>query len=366
MKITKIEIYKIRLQLVTPWRTAYGEDTFNEPILVKMYSGSNYGWGEASPLKYPTYSPDFANAVYDLSCNLIAPFLLGKDIDSGEDLQKKLSWIKGNPFAKGAFDQAWWDIFAKMQNKPLWQLIKGNSGQFTRGDAYGIQESLDVLLEKIEQSVKHNCARIKLKFAPGWDINMLRAVREHFPRLTLHIDCNSSYTLDDIEMFKAIDEFNLVMIEQPLAYDDLIDHSKLQRAIKTPICLDESLNSVSKAQKAIELKSCRYFNLKPGRVGGNTNLLKINQIAKKAGIPCWIGGMLESAVGLYHCFHMATLMNMKYPADIVRNLYMDNLGASLPIDSSCNVIIPNGSGIAFDPKVEALNKVCKNRITIGS
>lgn len=365
MKITKIELYKIQLPLINPWRTAYGEDTFNEPILVKMYSGDNYGWGEASPLKYPTYSPDFTNAVYDLSCDLIAPFLLSKDIDSGEDLQSKLSWIKGNPFAKGAFDQAWWDIFAKMQNKPLWQLLGGRSGEFIRGDDYGIQDSFDILLEKIEHSVKRNCPRVKLKFAPGWDVNMLKAVREHFPNLTLHIDCNSSYTLDDLEMFKTIDEFNLAMIEQPLSYDDLLDHSKLQSSIKTPICLDESLTSVAKARKAIELQSCRYFNLKPGRVGGNTNLLKINQMAEQAGIPCWIGGMLESAVGLYHCFHLATLANMKYPSDIIRDFYADNLGVALPVELPYEVNVPGGTGITFAPDTEALNRVCKNRITLG-
>ena len=242
--------------------------------------------------------------------------LLGKDIQSGDQLQNMLKFIKGNPFAKSGFDMAWWDLAAKMNNTPLWKYIGGVNKTFACGADFGIQDSLGMLIDKVGKAVKAGYPRIKLKFGPGWDINMLSVVRHEFPKQVFHIDCNSAYTLADIALFKEVDKFGLAMIEQPLAYDDLIDHAELQKQIKTPICLDESLTSPDNARKAIWIGAGKVFNLKPPRLGGITPLLKVHDMAAAAGIPCWIGGMIETGLGLYTLLAAGSLSNITYPSDI--------------------------------------------------
>ena len=239
-----------------------------------------------------------------------------QDIQSGRELQERLSGIKGNYFAKAAFDLAWWDLHAKKLGKPLWKIIGGTDPTVEAGADFGIMESINVLIETIARAVRQGYKRVKLKCCPGWDLEMIDAVRKEFPETTFHIDCNSAYTLDDLDMFKRIDRYGLAMIEQPLGYDDLIDHAALQAHIDTPICLDESITSPDKTRKALSIKACRWINIKPGRVGGITPALVIHDICREAGIPCWIGGMLESAVGASHCLALATLPNIRYPSDI--------------------------------------------------
>lgn len=316
MQIDKISVYRVKMPLITPFRTAFGNDAEIEAIMVKLVSGDNYAWGEAAPWKYPAYSPESADSCFLTAKNFIAPLLLGKDISSGEELQKLMSGIKGNQFAKSAFDIAWWNLQAKLENVPLWEKLGGVSPEADCGEDFGVQESLEELMKKMDQAVAAGYKRIKLKYRPGWELNMLRPVRERFPDLPIHIDCNSAYSLEDIEMFKQVDELNLAMIEQPLMYDDLIYHAELQKQLKTPICLDESITSPEKAEKAIQIGACGFINIKLGRVGGITNALKIHDIAQTAKIPCWVGGMLESAVGAHACLAFATLPNIKYPSDL--------------------------------------------------
>jgi o-succinylbenzoate synthase len=211
--------------------------------------------------------------------------------------------------------------------QPLHKLLGATRDRVTVGADFGVTDSIDELLGKIAVAVEQGFPRIKLKFRPGWDLPMLSAVRREFPQTTFHIDCNSGYTLDDVDLFRRVDEFGLAMIEQPLAHDDLVDHARLQTSIQTPICLDESISSVARARQAIELKSCGYINIKPGRVGGLTNALAIHNLCQAAGIPCWVGGMLESAVGSRICIALAMLDNFTYPADIFpsRRFYIDDM-----------------------------------------
>jgi O-succinylbenzoate synthase len=304
------------MPLLYPWRTAYGEDYVIESVLVKMSSGDLAGWGEASPLAAPNYSAEWAAGVYILVRDWLAPRLLNDEIESGDQLQESLTGFKGNYFAKASLDTAWWDLQAKRAGKPLWKVLGGSSSTVEVGADFGVMDSIDDLLKAVEGAVESGFKRVKLKFRPGWDLDMVRSVRGAFPHLTFHIDCNSGYRLKDRKVFEALDEFGLAMIEQPLAHDDLMDHAKLQRMIQTPICLDESLTSPEKAAKAIEIGAARYFNIKPGRLGGITRATRIIQDAERAGIPCWIGSMLESGVGASHCLALATLSNIKYPSDI--------------------------------------------------
>lgn len=316
MKITRIELYHVGMPLIYPWRTAYGEDAAIHAVLCRMCSGSLDAWGEAAPFAAPCYSPEWAGGAYAVAREWLAPALLGKDIASGEQLQAELSLFKGNPFAKAALDTAWWSLHAQQANRPLHELLGAIRTEVPVGADFGVMDRIDDLLEDVDRAVEQKFPRIKLKFRPGWDIPMLEAVRERQPTHPIHIDCNSGYRLSDADLFQQLDRFNLEMIEQPLQHDDVVDHAELQRRIETPVCLDESIVSLDRARQAIQLGSCRYVNVKPGRVGGLTNAVAIHNLCADAGIPCWVGGMLESAVGAAHCVALAMLDNFTYPPDI--------------------------------------------------
>ena len=223
---------------------------------------------------------------------------------------------------------AWWDLYARGLDRPLWKILGGKNPTVDVGADFGVMESVDRLLDAIDTANEQGYKRVKLKFRPGWDLPMIEAVRKSFPKTIFHVDCNSAYTLDDLEMLKRLDAYDLAMIEQPLAHDDLADHAALQAQINTPICLDESITSPAKARKAIQLGACRWVNIKPGRVGGITNAVAIHNLCQQAAVPCWIGGMLESAVGASHCLALATLPNIRYPSDIfpTDRFYHEDLG----------------------------------------
>lgn len=316
MKIDRIELFHVAMPLISPWRTAYGEDAEIHSVLCRMTSGSVTGWGESTPFAAPCYSPEWAGGVYETARQWLAPRLLHEDVTSGMDLQDRLAIFKGNPFAKAALDTAWWSLHSRLENQPLYRLFGGERNVVPVGADFGVEDSLDILLEKIGGAIDQKFPRIKLKFRPGWDLPMLDAVRKAFPDHPFHIDCNSGYRLTDLELFRQIDQYDLVMIEQPLGYDDLADHATLQTEIRTPVCLDESINSPERAASAIALSSCQYVNIKPGRVGGLTNALAIHDLCRDANIPCWVGGMLESAVGASFCAALAMLGNFPYPGDL--------------------------------------------------
>ncbi len=358
MNIDSIEIYRVKMPLIYPFRTAFGNDDTIESILVKMVSGNHYGWGESTPWQSPGYSSECAPTAMIILQKFLAPLLLKQNIQSGEELQQRLSCVKGNNFAKAALDLAWWDLFSKMQDRPLYQVLGGKRSTVDVGADFGIMESVDLLLQTIDTAVKAGFKRVKLKYRPGWELDMIRAVRKAFPKTVFHVDCNSAYTLNNAEMLRRLDEFNLAMIEQPLMHDDLIDHATLQRQIKTPICLDESVTSPAKARKAIEIKACGWINIKPGRVGGLTNAVKIHDICQAAGIPCWVGGMLESSVGAYHCLALATLPNFKYPNDIfpTDRFYKQDLSdPPVILSGPSQAAAPEKPGCGAEPNQKRLN-----------
>ncbi|HUG92606.1 MAG TPA: o-succinylbenzoate synthase [Planctomycetaceae bacterium] len=316
MRIDRIELFHVAMPLISPWRTAYGEDAAIHSVLCRMTSGSVDGWGESAPFAAPCYSPEWAGGAFALARDWLAPAILGQDIDSGDDLQRRLAMFKGNPFAKAVLDTAWWSLHSRMSGVPLHRALGATRETAAVGADFGVMDRLDDLLAAVGGAVEQGFSRVKLKFRPGWDVPVVAAVRRQHPDLTLHIDCNSGYRLADLPLFQQLDEFDLAMFEQPLAHDDLVDHAKLQAQVRTPVCLDESLTGVRQAEQAIELKCCRYANIKPGRVGGLTNAVRIHDRFRKGGIGCWVGGMLESAVGASFCVALAMLDNFTYPADI--------------------------------------------------
>jgi O-succinylbenzoate synthase len=316
MRIDRIDLYHVAMPLIYPWRTAYGEDAAIHSVMCRMVSGSVEGWGESAPFAAPCYSPEWAGGAFGVTRDWLAPALIGQEVASGADLQRRLAIYKGNPFAKAVLDTAWWSLASRIQGVPLHRLLGAERDWVPVGADFGVMDSLDDLLQGIGTAVEQRFPRIKLKFRPGWDLEMLAAVRRQHPQSTFHIDCNSGYRLADLPLFQKVDEFGLAMIEQPLQHDDLLDHAALQKKIQTPVCLDESVTNPRHAEQALELGSCRYVNVKPGRVGGLTNAVLIHDRCRAAGIPCWVGGMLESATGAALCVALSMLDNFTYPADI--------------------------------------------------
>ena len=316
MKIDRFDIYHVAMPLIQPWDTASGVERDIHCLLVKLTSGQDEAWGESSMLMTPGYSPEFAAGAFLAARHWLAPQLVGRDIDSGEQLQQRLAIFKGNQFAKALFDAAWWHMHSLQTATPLHKLLGATRNIVEVGADFSAVPSLDELLADVGRVVDQGFARIKLKYRPGWDLFMVEAVRKQHPDAVIHIDCNSGYTLDDLPMFQELDKYNLAMFEQPLMHDDLVDHAKLAKAVDTPICLDESINSLYRARQALELGSCRWVNIKPGRVGGLTVAKQIHDLCQSANIPCWVGGMLESAVGAHLCTSLAMLDNFVYAADI--------------------------------------------------
>lgn len=326
MLVERIDIHHVAMPLLYPWRTASHEEWAIHSLLVRMETsdgrgGTVTGWGETAPFADPAFSPEWASGAFGVLRDWLGPALLGRDIATGDELQRLLSPFKGNPFAKGGLDLAWWDLHARLAGRPLHELVAAESGcapatRIEVGADFGVQDSLDDLVRLIGEAVDEGFRRVKLKFRRGWDVNMLQAVRSTFPDLPCHIDCNSGFTLADLDLFRQVDRFGLVMIEQPLAHDDLLDHAKLARLIDTPICLDETIVSAARARHAIELGSCQWVNLKHGRIGGLTVAREVHDICRDAGVRCWVGSMLESAIGSAFSVALATLDNVHYPADV--------------------------------------------------
>ena len=341
MKIDSAEVWHVAIPLIEPWRTAYGEDSAVHTILVRLSSGGVDAWGESCPLFAPTYSPESASSVYETCRQFLLPRIVGRDIGTADDLLGLLAIFKGNPFAKAAVETAWWMLDSKHKGMPLWRLVGGTQPKVSCGDDFGVQKSIDELLLRIERAIARGFPRAKLKVMHGWDIEVLQAVRSTFPRLTMHVDCNGGYDLrSDWATLAAFDRFELAMIEQPLASDDLLEHAELQRRIATPVCLDESVKSPRDFAAALKLGSCRAINVKPGRVGGLRNAIRIHDMAAEAGMTAWVGSMLESGVGVSICAALASMPHFTYPADLfpAPKLHIDDVIRSpLVIGADCRV-----------------------------
>jgi O-succinylbenzoate synthase len=361
MKIDAIDVYWMKLPLAFVWKTSYADQSVTDTILVRMEGGGHEAWGESCPPFIPGYSAEHTLAVFHTLREHMVPRIIGQDIETAQDLLDRLAFVKGNQFARAALDIAWWVLDAKRRGLPLHRALGGTADRVAVGADFGIQDSLDLLMEKIQGAIDAGFPRVKLKFRPGWDLFMVEAVRSTFPDFTFHIDCNAAYTPADTELFRKLDRFRLAMIEQPLADDgmSLVNHADLQQRIETPVCLDESAQSLAHVHAAIRLKSCRVVNIKMARVGGLTESREIAALCARHGIPCWVGGMLESAIGGAICAELATLPNFTYAGDIFPSsyFYTNDLGKpEIVLSGRGEVATSRVPGIAQAPDPELLKR----------
>lgn len=367
MLFEQIDIHHVAMPLKTKWRTACSEETAIESVLVRAIGDGVETWAETAPHRGPLYSPEWASGVFMVLRDWLAPMVLGKDVRDGDELSRLLRPVKAHPFAKAALDMAMWGGAAQKANMPLWKLAGGAGSPVTVGADIGVMDTIDDLLGEIQSAVDAGFGRVKLKYRPGWEEEMVAAVRGTFPDLAMHVDCNSAYTLDDLAMLKRLDRFHLAMIEQPLGHDDLVDHAKLQRSIGTPICLDESITSVSRARHAIELKSCKLINLKIGRVGGLTNAITIHDMCREAGVGNWVGSMLESAVAQGYSLALASLPNMVYPSDIFPTQRFYSVDLAIPelvLTGASEIAPPARSGPGFVPDPSRLETMTTEFVSL--
>lgn len=349
--IKEIVLHTISVSLKSPFTTSFGTLQTKEVCLVEVIDESGVsGWGETVTSDEPYYNEETTETARYILKDFLIPKLIKKQISDPKEVHQMLSFVRRHHIAKSAIETAIWDAFSKKINKPLYELLGGEKKPIAVGKSIGIQNSPEELVSKVAQYVNDGFHKIKVKIAPGADIDYIRKVRKEFPDINLMADANSAYSLKDTEHLKQLDQFHLLMIEQPLAHDDIIDHSILQKELSTPICLDESIHTYDDARKAIELGSCKIINIKIGRVGGLQESIRIHDLCKKHKIPVWCGGMLETGVGRSHNLHMTTLSNFTIPGDTAPSSHYwdeDIIEEDIVMEKGY-IRIPKGNGIGSE------------------
>lgn len=316
-QIDRVVLRQIRMPLVHFFETSFGRTYERQMVLVEVVSDGVSGWGEVTCGENPFYNEEWTESAWRIVRDYAAPRVVKHPLESAEGVDARTAHIRGHNMARGGLEAAVWDLEARRNGVPLWKQIGGGARrEIPCGVSIGIQDSVEQLIEKIHTELGAGYQRIKIKIKPGWDVDVIRAVRKRFPDILLMGDANSAYTLKDIDRLKALDEFGLMMIEQPLAHDEIIDHAELQRQLKTPICLDECIRSAHQAEQAIRMGAAKIINIKLGRVGGFAEARRVHDVAQAAGIPVWCGGMLEAGIGRAHNIALASLPNFVLPGDV--------------------------------------------------
>jgi o-succinylbenzoate synthase len=348
VNIERIELRLLRLPLVHFFETSFGRSYDRTFVLVRLDGGGVSGYGECVADQHPFYSPETTETAWHILSRFIAPLVLGVEFDHPRDLFPALHAIRGHNMAKAGLEMAAWDLYARQRGEPLWTVLGGNGQPIASGVSIGIQDSLDQLAGKIEKELAAGYRRIKIKVKPGWDVGAVEMVRQRFGAIPLMVDANAAYSLADASHLQRFDAFDLMMIEQPLDDDDIRDHATLQAQLKTAICLDESIKSIPLAEEAIALRACRIINIKPGRIGGFRESIRLHDLCAANGLPVWHGGMLESGIGRAHNIHLSTLPNFKLPGDIAasrRYFVPDLIEPPIDVRPDGTIAVPEGPGI---------------------
>jgi o-succinylbenzoate synthase len=365
IKIQRIVLRHIRLPLVHFFETSFGRTYERHIILVEATADGVSGWGEVTAGENPFYNEEWTGSIWPLLVDYVAPRVVGHEFASAEEVGPRTAHIRGHNMTRGGMEAAVWDLEARLREEPLWKTIGGGARrEISCGVSIGIQDTVADLLVKIEAELAAGYQRIKLKIKPGWDIDVIRQVRERFPAVRLMADANSAYTLRDTAHLKKLDEFHLMMIEQPLAHDDIVDHAELQAVLDTPICLDECIRSAHHAEQAIRLEACRIINIKLGRVGGFAEAKKVHDVCLAHGVPVWCGGMLESGIGRAHNVALSTLPNFVLPGDVSaskRYWQRDIVIPSVEVAAKGTIELRDEVGFGYDLDHEYLESLVVRR-----
>ena len=367
MKIEAVTLHEIRLPLVHFFETSFGRTYEREILLVCLHTDSGNAWGECVAGENPYYSDEWIGSAWATLATFLAPAVLGKSYEKASDCVLSMGKVRGHRMAKAAIENALWAAEAEEKKVPLWKLIGGTRKQIECGVSIGIQDNIDQLLQKIETELAAGYRRIKVKVKPKWDVKVLARIRERWPDILLSCDANSAYTFEDFGHLSDFERFNLLMIEQPLWNDDIFYHSRLQKRLKTALCLDESIRNARDATAAIELGACRIINIKVGRVGGMTQAIKVHDVCQKNNVPVWCGGMLESGVGRAHNVHLSTLEGFKLPGDVSaskRYWKEDIIEPEVTVTPDGLINVPDAPGTGYAVNERLIGKLSRRSQTI--
>ena len=366
MKLEQITVRHIKMPMKAPFSTSFGTIDEKEFLLIEAKDQSGtVGWGEAVAFVAPWYTEETLKTTWHMLEDFLIPILLHKEIGHPDEVSTLFSSIRRNCMAKASIEGAIWDIYAQQTKQSLAQALGGDKERIEVGVSVGIQSSTEALIDLLKGHVDKGYKRVKVKIKPGHDVEVIRAIRAEMPDLPLMVDANSAYTLDDMNVLQQLDAFNLLMIEQPLAVDDIVDHAKLQRKLKTPICLDESITSYEDARKAIELGSCGVINIKIGRVGGLTEARRIHDLCEVNNIPVWCGGMLEAGIGRAHNIALTSLTNFILPGDTASSnhyWYEDVIIPEVVVEDGY-IHVPKSIGIGYEPNMKVIDQLTISKKT---
>ena len=359
MKLVEVTLRHLQMEMKSPFSTSFGTFQTKDFILLEAVDEQGtVGYGESVAFSSPWYNEETFKTNWHMLEDFLIPMLLGKELQHPDEVSDLFSAIRKNNMAKSTIEGAVWDIYAQQTNQSLAHALGGTKDQIDVGISIGIQNSVEELIEVVRGYVEEGYKRIKVKIKPGWDVDVMRRLREAFPNVAIMADANSAYRLEDVELLKQLDAFDLTMIEQPLASDDIIDHATLQKQLSTPICLDESIHSLEDARKAVELGSTKVINIKIGRVGGLTEAKKIHDYCMEKGIPVWCGGMLEAGIGRAHNVALTTLPNFILPGDTAgssRYWEKDIITPEVIVDHGV-IHVPQQAGIGYAIDQEAVER----------
>ncbi len=360
MRIEKLVLHEIRMHLKAPFETSFGVTQDRRILLIEAVVDGAIGWGEVTTMESPSYNSETTDTAWHIISDFIAPKFIGTDVQFASEIAPMLGPIRGHQMAKAGFENAIWDAEAQLRGMPLAKLLGGTLNEIACGVSLGIRETPGMLIKKVEEELRSGYQRIKLKIKPGKDIDFVSAVRKEFPDIRLSVDANSAYELKDTAHLKELDQFNLLMIEQPLQWDDIYSHAKLQAQIGTSLCLDECINNAAHALAAIESGACRIINIKLGRVGGHGSARKVHDLCQQHSVPVWCGGMLESGVGRAHNIAMSTLPNFTLPGDVSasqRYWSEDIIDPEVQVSSTGTIRVPFEPGLGFAVKRDLVDRL---------
>ena len=364
MRLRSLTLREIHLKLVTPFETSMDRVTERRIILAEANVDGVSGWGECTAGETPYYCPEDTDTAWHVLNNYLWPMLKGRELHSAADVWPLLEQVRGHNMAKAALETAIWDAEAKQKKVALAKLLGGPRQEILCGVSIGIQPNILGLTAKVDEALAAGYQRIKIKIKPGLDVDPVRALRERFPSVRLMVDANSAYDLEDAALLKQLDQFHLMMIEQPLGWDDIYSHAQLQPRLETPICLDECIHNAEHARAAIDTGACRIINIKLGRVGGHTAARRMHDLCQEKSIPVWCGGMLESGIGRAHNIALSSLANFSLPGDVSasrRYWAEDIIEPEVEVSKQGTIRVPSAPGIGFTPRLDRIESLTKRR-----